>query len=71
MRFTKKKDMMNKYYSNARKTETKFLWWPVTIDNETRWLETATIEYRVAVNSGYGLIPNEYYYWQPLSFINE
>lgn len=25
------------------KTETKFLWFPVTIDYETRWLEKATI----------------------------
>ena len=69
MRFTKKKDMMNGYYNNARKTETKFLWWPVTIDHETRWLETATIEYRVAVR--YGLILNEHYYWQPLIFKNK
>lgn len=28
-------------------TQTKFLWFPLRIGDETRWLERATIEYRV------------------------
>jgi len=41
MRFTKEKEMIKAYWSNKRKYKTKDLWWPVTIDGETRWLETA------------------------------
>ena len=43
MRFTKEKEMIEAYWKSTRKTKTKFLWWPVTIKGETRWLEIATI----------------------------
>lgn len=69
MRFTKEKEMKDKYWNNIRKTKTKFLWWPITIDGETRWLEIAIIEYRV--NYNYDLFDDKYYYWEPFSFINK
>jgi hypothetical protein len=41
-----------------------FLWLPVTIGGETRWLETADINYRYE-RSGY--VGDE---WVPIRFIN-
>ncbi len=69
MRFTKEKEMQEAFWNNIRKTKTKFLWWPITIDGETRWLEIATIEYRVYYD--YGLFNDRYYYWEPLNFIDK
>ena len=69
MRFTKEKKIKEAYSNRTRKTKTKFLWWPVTIGGETRWFETATIEYRVSFN--FGLFVDRYYYWEPFSFIEE
>jgi len=68
MRFTKRKEMKEGYWKGFRKTKTKFLWWPVTIDDETRWLETATIEYKIDYD--YDLFSNTYYYWEPRRFID-
>jgi hypothetical protein len=68
MRFTKEKEMIKAYWSNGRKYKTKDLWWPVTIDSETRWLETATIEYKVEYD--YDLFNDRYYYWKPFRFID-
>ena len=68
MRFTKEKEMIDAYWDNKRKYKTKFLWWPITIDGETRWLETATIEYRVGCD--WDFVNNKYYYWAPLNFID-
>lgn len=64
MRFTQQKDMRDSYRSNTKKIKTKFLWWPVSIDGETRWLETATIQYRVLTENFYD------YYWSPINFID-
>ena len=41
----------------------RFLWWPVTIGNETRWLEFAEIEQR------YCGAPDGST-WEPLRFVN-
>jgi hypothetical protein len=68
MRFTKEKEMIDAYWNNKRKIKTKFLWWPITIDGETRWLETATIEYRVDYDDD--LFNSKYYYWAPINFID-
>ena len=68
MRFTKEKEMISDYWSNKRKIKTKFLWWPITIGGETRWLERATIEYRVDHEED--LLCNRYYFWKPLNFID-
>ena len=69
MRFTKEKEMIEAYWKSTRKTKTKFLWCPVTIKGETRWLEIATIEYRVDYD--YGLFNDRYYYWEPINFIDK
>jgi hypothetical protein len=69
MRFTKEKELREDYFNSTRKTKTKFLWLPITIDGETRWLETATIEYRVTYEDG--LLSGRNYYWAPFNFIDE
>jgi hypothetical protein len=68
MRFTKEKQLRDDYIKSTRKTKTKFLWIPLTIYGETRWLETATIEYRV--NCEDGLLSGKNYYWKPFNFID-
>jgi len=69
MRFTKKKDLMDAYYDSTRMVKTKFLWWPLTIRGETRWLETATIEYHVEKDE-YMFFGDDYY-WSPWQFVNK
>ena len=69
MRFTKEKELRDDYIKSTRKTKTKFLWLPLTIYGETRWLETATIEYRVVSEDG--LLSGKNYYWAPFNFIDE
>jgi hypothetical protein len=69
MRFTKEKQLRENYIKSTRKTKTKFLWIPLTIHGETRWLETATIEYRV--NCEDGLLSGKNYYWKPFNFIDK
>ena len=69
MRFTKEKQLRQDYINSTRKTKTKFLWLPLTIYGETRWLETATIEYRVTYEDG--LLSGRNYYWAPFNFIDE
>jgi hypothetical protein len=69
MIFTKKKEMIEAYWSSKRKIKDKFLWFPVTINGETRWLEKATIEYRVDCERD--LVDNKYYFWKPINFIEE
>jgi hypothetical protein len=68
MRFTKEKEMINNYWTNKTKLKHKFLWWPINIDGETRWLETATIEYRVDHKED--LLCNRHYFWKPINFID-
>ena len=69
MRFTKEKELIDAYWSSKPKIKTKFLWLPVTIKGETRWLEKATIEYKVSF--GYDLMGVKYYFWEPINFIEE
>lgn len=38
--------MRFKHIFGDKKTKTKFLWFPTTLNDETRWLEIATIEYK-------------------------
>ena len=68
MRFTRKKKLMDAYYSSDDKDIHKFLWFPVTIDGETRWLEQASIRYKVKQESG---MFDKYYYWYPWQFLND
>lgn len=44
------------------KVEKKFLFFPVIIDEELRWLETATIRYK------FDFIIEK---WEPIEFVNE
>ena len=69
MRFTKKNEMYMMYIYGKRKIETKFLWLPVTICYETRWLETATIEYKVDYE--HTVFDSKSYFWKPWSFLNK
>ena len=69
MRFTGEKELMKDYSNRTRKQKTKFLWWPITIDGETRWLETDKILYKV--KKGEDIFCNAYYYWVPVVFINK
>ena len=68
MRFTKEKELIEAYLNSTRKQKTRFLWLPVTIDGETRWLETATIEYKVKKSDTLCGIE---YSWKPWQFINK
>ena len=69
MRFTKEKKLREDYFNNTLKQKTKFLWLPLTIDGETRWLETATIEYKVFrdIDGVFSIL----YYWEPWNFKNK
>ena len=44
----------------------RFLWWPLTIKYETRWLEFAWIKERV----WFGVNVFGEYVWQPCVFVN-
>lgn len=68
MRFTKEKELIEAYFNFTKKQKTKFLWLPVTIYGETRWLETATIGYKVKKNDTLFGIE---YSWEPWEFINK
>lgn len=70
MRFTEQKELRQHYYADDNKQETKFLWLPLTIDGETRWLETATIKYRVNFESNI-IFSGREYYWKPYAFKNK
>jgi hypothetical protein len=69
MRFTKEKDLIEDYFNNTKKGKNKFLWLPMTISGETRWLETADISYRVEREDTvfFGIC----YYWAPCEFLNK
>lgn len=69
MRFTKNKKLKIAYTESFTKYKQKFLWFPLTINGETRWLEKAHIAYRV--NWKYDLFCNKYYYWEALEFLNK
>jgi hypothetical protein len=69
MRFTREAELMKVWFDNTEKHKTKFLWFPVTIHGETRWLETATITYRV--KKDWGAFLGDYYYWKAWEFVDE
>jgi hypothetical protein len=69
MRFTQQKKLKNHYYKCDKKVDVVFLWWPTTIDGETRWLELATIEYKVDYEDTIFL--GRIYKWIPWNFLNE
>ena len=69
MRFTREKRLIEAYYTNEHKDVYKFLWFPMTIGGETRWLEYANIRYKVKQEKGF--ISDYYYYWEPWDFLNK
>lgn len=69
MRLTKEKELRLAYFNNNRKYKQIFLWFPLTIDGETRWLEEAQIVYRV--RKKYDVWNNPYFYWEAWQFVNK
>jgi len=69
MRFTQQKKLKDNYINGVTKVDVVFLWWPTTIDGETRWLELATIEYKVDFEDS--VFFNRVYKWIPWNFLNE
>ena len=69
MRFTTEKELIKAYFNNTKKFKNKYLWFPMTIIGETRWLETADILYTVKKENTlfFGIC----YYWAPRQFINK
>lgn len=50
-----------------RKLVRKFLWRPLTIGHDRRWLEVATVEYEYIYSfNPYGC----HYRWEPIRFVN-
>ena len=50
----------------ARKRTKKFLWLPLRLKYETRWLEFAEIEYKAKTREDI-----DYFYWEPVEFVKE
>lgn len=71
MRFTAQKELKKAYTTGLKdkKLIQRFLWFPVTIDGETRWLEEAT--YLCKVDYTDGVFFGRYYYWKPWEFCNK
>ena len=70
MRFTKQKELKQAYYTGSKKEVIqRFLWFPLTIDGETRWLEEATYLCRVDYEDG--VLFGRHYYWKPWEFLNK
>ena len=68
MRFTGEKKLMEAYWNSTEKIKTKFLWLPITIEGETRWLERATVVYRV--RREHTLFAGLIHEWRPIRFQN-
>ncbi len=64
--------IIQKYKKGDTKIETKFLWFPLTINNEKRWLEKATYELKYDVCNLkltiFGI--EEFYTWYYIRWIN-
>jgi hypothetical protein len=69
MRFTQQKKLKDNYIKGVTKVDVVFLWWPATIDGETRWLELTTIEYKVDYEDT--VFFGRVYKWIPWTFLNE
>jgi hypothetical protein len=69
MRFIQQKKLKDNYINGVTKVDVVFLWLPTTIDGETRWLELATIEYKVDYEDT--VFFGRVYKWIPWNFLNE
>ncbi len=66
----KKKDKSIPKHGQLR-TLSKFLWLPVTIEGETRWLEKANIVYKCVYYNifEYGVLDTvKHFKWEPFAF---
>jgi hypothetical protein len=70
MRFTRQRELQEKYLANERKLVQKFLWFPLTIDGETRWLEEVSYVCRVDWEQNI-FTDRKYYYWKPWDWVNK
>lgn len=55
-------------YRNEIKIITKFLWWPIRINNETRWLESASIKCRYTTKLDF--LGFRELTWVPIEFVD-
>jgi hypothetical protein len=55
---------------NAKKIVTKFLWVPLMINNEIRWLEMATIKYSYDVIDSGTWEDGDDWGWVAIEFLN-
>lgn len=70
MRFTKKKELIDAYLNDDAKVVVKFLWLPLTIKGETRWLEKAEVKYKVDWEHVF-LSRERDYFWKAVQFLND
>lgn len=63
MRWTKPKDPWEGFDRGDKRTVTRFLWFPLTIDKETRWLETASYEEEVTQYETGDELGYRYIFW--------
>lgn len=70
MRFSRQKRLREAFINNDEEVITKFLWFPLTIKGETRWLEKAEIKYKVNWECAF-LSERRVYYWEAVKFLNE
>jgi hypothetical protein len=71
MRFTTKQKILREvYWNNKSKFIQKFLWLPLNIDGEIRWLEEVIIEYRADYHYNFLFINDRHYYLKPFRFID-
>ena len=69
MRFTKQKSLREHYLLDTKIEKTKFLWLPITIGSETRWLEKTTMIYEVRSLGDF--LRGYYFQWTAVKFINK
>lgn len=58
---------------NKKRTKNKFLWFPLSINGETRWLEKASwkeqVKERLHSSDPYGYDFDEIYLWEPIKWL--
>jgi hypothetical protein len=61
-------DLSRKYYVGDKRVTEKFLWWPVRVGNEVRWLEKAKIKYELTDTMD--PTTGGHIYWKAVEFLN-
>ena len=65
----KRKIQSNKKLLGTTKITSWFAWFPVTIDYETRWLETVTVKFEYAVSER-NVESGTTFEWEMIAFID-